>query len=374
MGVFCNQKFQFKVDKLADGVAVLKDGECALLTTDSRPRQSIVGEPAICDYFIAKSGDKTLLGGDDAETVKEWREFATTLTKWVPLSQITRRENIEEKLEKLDTYIATRTCIVRNTFTLADIAVWAALKGLLGAGDSPLVLDVAIPEKFPYAARWYSYIASVPSVKQTIGRVSGGLRQAQRQTPTKTVETKKGEISLDGTPESMPELPFAEDGKVMTRFPPEASGYMHIGHVKAAMLNYYYAKRYHGKLLLRFDDTNPSKEKEEFETSIIEDLAKLGIKADLFSHTSDYFDVILDYARQMIREGLAFMDNTDQETMRKERMERKESKLRNTSPEENLRLFEALCRGEQVEALRAFILSQVREGTGKRRRASRSAW
>lgn len=220
MGVFCNQKFQFKVDKLADGVAVLKDGECALLTTDSRPRQSIVGEPAICDYFIAKSGDKTLLGGDDAETVKEWREFATTLTKWVPLSQITRRENIEEKLEKLDTYIATRTCIVRNTFTLADIAVWAALKGLLGAGDSPLVLDVAIPEKFPYAARWYSYIASVPSVKQTIGRVSGRPAPGAAQTPTKTVETKKGEISLDGTPESMPELPFAEDGKVMTRFPP----------------------------------------------------------------------------------------------------------------------------------------------------------
>ena len=176
VGVFCNQKFQFKVDKLADGVAVLKDGE-----------QSIVGEPAICDYFIAKSGDKTLLGGDDAETVKEWREFATTLTK----------ENIEEKLEKLDTYIATRTCIVRNTFTLADIAVWAALK----------VLDVAIPEKFPYAARWYSYIASVPSVKQTIGRVSGGLRQAQRQTPTKTVETKKGEISLDGTPSRCPSCP-----------------------------------------------------------------------------------------------------------------------------------------------------------------------
>ena len=366
MGVFCNQKFQFKVDKLADGVAVLKDGECALLTTDSRPRQSIVGEPTICDYFIAKSGDKTLLGGDDAETVKEWREFATTLTKWVPLSQITRRENIEEKLEKLDTYIATRTCIVRNTFTLADIAVWAALKGLLGAGDSPLVLDVAIPEKFPYAARWYSYIASVPSVKQTIGRVSGGLRQAQRQTPTKTVETKKGEISLDGTPESMPELPFAEDGKVMTRFPPEASGYMHIGHVKAAMLNYYYAKRYHGKLLLRFDDTNPSKEKEEFETSIIDDLARLGIKADKFSHTSDFFDTILDYARQMIREGLAFMDNTDQETMRKERMERKESKMRNTSPEENMRLFEALCRGEpevQDYCLRAKIDMKSDNGT-----------
>lgn len=83
MGVFCNQKFQFKVDKLADGVAVLKEGEWDLLTTSSRYRQSIVGEPAICDYFISKSSDKTLLGGEDAETVKEWREFATTITKYV---------------------------------------------------------------------------------------------------------------------------------------------------------------------------------------------------------------------------------------------------------------------------------------------------
>ena len=228
--------------------------------------------------------------------------------------------------------------------------------------------DVEIPEKFPYAARWFNFISAVPSVKQTVGRVGGTLRMAAKQAtaPKKEVTTKKGEISLDGTPESMPELPFAEEGKVVTRFPPEASGYMHVGHVKAAMLNYYYAKRYHGKLLLRFDDTNPSKEKEEFETSIIDDLAKLGIKADLFSHTSDYFDVILNYARQLIQEGLAFMDNTDQETMRKERMERKESKMRNTPVEENMRLFEALCRGEpdmQDYCLRAKIDMKSDNGT-----------
>ena len=228
--------------------------------------------------------------------------------------------------------------------------------------------EVPIPEQFPYAARWFNFISAVPSVKQTVGRVGGTLRMAAKQAaaPKKEVVTKKGEISLDGTPESMPDLPFAEDGKVITRFPPEASGYMHIGHVKAAMLNYYYAKRYHGKLLLRFDDTNPSKEKQEFETSIIDDLAKLGIKADMFSHTSDYFDVILDYARQLIREGLAFMDNTDQETMRKERMERKDSKMRNTSPEENMRLFEALCRGEpdmQDYCLRAKIDMKSDNGT-----------
>lgn len=228
--------------------------------------------------------------------------------------------------------------------------------------------EVEIPATCIFATRWFNYISAIPCVKQTIGRVGGSLRQAARQAaaPKKEIAVKKGEISLDGTPESMPELPNAEMGKVVTRFPPEASGYMHIGHVKAAMLNYYYAKRYEGKLLLRFDDTNPSKEKEEFETSIIEDLAKLGIKADMFSHTSDHFETILNYARQMIREGLAFMDNTDQETMRKERMERKESKMRNTSPEENMQLFEALCRGEpevQNYCLRAKIDMKSDNGT-----------
>ena len=164
----------------------------------------------------------------------------------------------------------------------------------------------------------------------------------------------------------MPDLPDAVMGQVMTRFPPEASGYLHIGHVKAAMLNAFYAKRYNGKLLVRFDDTIPSKEKQEFETSIIEDLALLDIKPDVVSHTSDYFDLILDKARQLILEGKAFMDNTDQETMRKERMERKNSKNRDLPVEENIRLFDELLKGTpeyQNYCLRAKIDMQSDNGT-----------
>lgn len=79
----------------------------------------------------------------------------------------------------------------------------------------------------------------------------------------------------------------------MTRFPPEPSGYLHIGHVKAACLNYHYSKMYGGKMLLRFDDTNPAKEKDEFKENIIKDLATLGIVPDSISHTSDHFDLFL---------------------------------------------------------------------------------
>lgn len=82
MGVHCNQKFQFKVDTLENGVAILKDGEYVMLTSVvDRCRNTISGEQAICDYFISKCADKTLLGGDDAATVQEWREVAASVTK-----------------------------------------------------------------------------------------------------------------------------------------------------------------------------------------------------------------------------------------------------------------------------------------------------
>ena len=82
---------------------------------------------------------------------------------------------------------------------------------------------------------------------------------------------------------------------MVTRFPPEPSGYLHIGHVKAAMLNYHYAKMYEGKMILRFDDTNPMNEKIEFVENILRDLATLEIKPDRITYTSDYFDTTKEY-------------------------------------------------------------------------------
>lgn len=105
-------------------------------------------------------------------------------------------------------------------------------------------------------------------------------------------------------------LPNAEKGKVVTRFPPEPSGFLHIGHVKAAMLNYHYAKIYEGKMILRFDDTNPSNEKEEYVQNIIKDLERLEIIPDQITHTSDYFELLQDYMTKLISEGKCYVDNT----------------------------------------------------------------
>jgi glutamyl-tRNA synthetase len=126
-------------------------------------------------------------------------------------------------------------------------------------------------------------------------------------------------------------------------------GYLHIGHAKAALLNDYFAHvLYKGTLLLRFDDTNPTKEKQEYQDAIVEDLALMGIKPDKTSYTSDYLEDLYQYAIRMIKEGHAYADDTPQETMKHERMEGIASKNRDKSVEDNLAIFEEMKKGSEV--------------------------
>ena len=137
-------------------------------------------------------------------------------------------------------------------------------------------------------------------------------------------------------------LPGAEKGKVVTRFAPEPSGYLHIGHVKAAMLCYYAAKHYDGQMILRFDDTNPSKEKGEYLQSILEDLKKLEIYPSRQTHSSDYFVQIREYMTTMIKNDKAYCDNIDPEKMREDRTKGIKSDKRDVSVEENLKIWEEM--------------------------------
>lgn len=149
------------------------------------------------------------------------------------------------------------------------------------------------------------------------------------------------------------------DKGVVTRFPPEPSGYLHIGHAKAALLNDYFAhEKYNGTLLVRFDDTNPSNEKQEFQDAIMEDLALMGIKPDRMSYSSDYFDQIYEYGLKIIREGNAYADDTDKETMASQRMNGEPSKRRDASVEENLARFEEMKQGTP-EGLRWCIRAKM---------------
>ena len=139
--------------------------------------------------------------------------------------------------------------------------------------------------------------------------------------------------------------------EICTRFPPEPNGYLHIGHAKSILLNYGLAQKYHGKFNMRFDDTNPTKEKVEFVESIKKDIEWLGADwEDRLYFASDYFDQMYEAAIKLIKKGKAFVWDLSAEEIREYRgtltEPGKESPYRNRSVEENLDLFERMKNGE----------------------------
>ena len=140
---------------------------------------------------------------------------------------------------------------------------------------------------------------------------------------------------------------------VMTRFPPEPNGYLHLGHAKSICINFGLAQKYGGKTNLRFDDTNPTKEDTEYVDSIKEDIQWLGFQWDKELYASDYFDQLYAWAEQMIERGQAYVDDQTQEEISKGRgtvdKPGTESPYRNRSVEENLQLFRDMKAGKYAD-------------------------
>lgn len=140
------------------------------------------------------------------------------------------------------------------------------------------------------------------------------------------------------------------DGRVQTRFPPEPNGYLQLGHAKAICLSFGIAQEFGGKCNLRFDDTNPEKESDEFVRSMREDIAWLGFQWDKECFASDYFEQLFDWACLLIEKGLAYVDDLTPEQMREYRGTLtevgKNSPFRDRSAEENLDLFKRMRAGD----------------------------
>ncbi|KAF9353560.1 hypothetical protein BGX34_011488 [Mortierella sp. NVP85] len=226
--------------------------------------------------------------------------------------------------QQLNHHLTLRSYFVGSKVSVADIALWGALKSnAIFARQLKTGKDLGV-----YLARWFNHISAQAFVETGLADLNKAIESC------KVAKSDQGSFDIN--------LIGAEMGKVVTRFPPEPSGYLHIGHAKAALLNKYFADLYQGRLIVRFDDTNPTKEKLEYEHSIKEDLLLLGIDSSVVSYTSDYFDQIYEYAIQLIKEGKAYCDDTTQETMRAQRMDGIASKSRDLSVEENLRRFEEM--------------------------------
>lgn len=177
-------------------------------------------------------------------------------------------------------------------------------------------------------------LGKVPAVKAIVG--SGNSK-----------DSSAGALQKENSAGFEIDLPGAKVGEVCLRFAPEPSGYLHIGHSKAALLNKYFAERYQGRLLIRFDDTNPSKESSEFVDNLLKDIETLDIKYEKVTYTSDYFDDLMKMAEKLILEGKAYVDDTPREQMQKERMDGIESRCRNNTVEENMAMWKEMIAGSE---------------------------
>lgn len=305
-------------------------------------REILFGDFAIARWYARLHGSSHGIYGSSSPThsagsslqafqIDAWLDFA--------LQHFTSKNESQSGLAILNQYLLQHTFLVGYALSLADIAVFSLLTKQTDQETS----------SYGHIARWIAHLQAEPIFKTAATSLH---QQPPIKAPRKTVSTsQKGKTSG-----SCPPLQGAEFGQVVTRFPPEPSGYLHIGHVKACMLNHHYARFYNGKLIVRFDDTNPSKEKEEFEVSILEDLKRLEIVPDQISYTSDFFPRIVEYAKTLIQKGLAYMDNTPQERMREERMNGIASICREQSVKVASKLFEEMLQPSSASSGNGYCL------------------
>ncbi|KAL2001294.1 hypothetical protein VTN02DRAFT_1936 [Thermoascus thermophilus] len=313
-----------------EDTALLQEGDKAIVQFTAASGTPVYGtENAIKELRATYP----FLKGKDEKQEDSW---LSQLDSFAPLDF----KALEPSLQRLDKHLTLRSFIVGYSLSTADVAIWGALRGnrvAAGAIKKGSLLNLS---------RWYSFVEELcPWTAAVVERLNAASKEKKA---AKSKEGASYDIALLNT----------EKG-VVTRFPPEPSGYLHIGHAKAALLNDYFAhEKYNGTLLLRFDDTNPSNEKTEFQDSIVEDLALMGIKPDKTTYSSDYFDQLYQYCIQMIKDGNAYADDTDKETMGAERMNGIASKRRDATVEENLARFEEMKKGTP-EGLRWCIRAKI---------------
>ncbi|PGH05301.1 glutamate-tRNA ligase [Blastomyces parvus] len=249
------------------------------------------------------------------DDVSEWitRSHALTMLEFKAL---------EKPLAELQSHLTLRSFVVGYSMTLADLTLWGVIRGnrvLMAMLKRNGIIEKVVLELNAPARQ-----------KRAAGSAAGASY----------------EIGLDSAK------------PIVTRFPPEPSGYLHIGHAKAALLNDYFAHKQAGTLICRFDDTNPSKETAEFQDSILHDLSLIGVIPDKISYSSDYFQLMYELCLKLISDGNAYADDTEKETMGTQRREGIPSKNRDMTAEESLRHFEEMKAGS-IEGLRWCIRAKI---------------
>lgn len=352
----------------------------ATLILDAKKNLSIRGNFTIAFYVATQLDSKHQLAGVDSEQmtqIQEWIEFASIdIIGGSGASGASAggsdMNHMDLVAQRLNWYLQSKTYLVGYRLTLADLCVYEALKNK----RSFVAYRARYGKELHHLNRWFQFLDTNATVQESVQVMQQAIKKkvstddilkmnaavGTKKTSSATASSGGGASASDASKKKDNSssgggggdaisgdinLPGAEMGKVVTRFPPEASGYLHIGHAKAALLNNYFARKYHGKLILRFDDTNPAKEKQEYEHAIIDDLKLLGIKPDIETFTSDSFDLCFKFCEQMLREGTAYVDDTEKELFTEEKRNKIESKNRNNSVEKNMQMWEEMKNGTE---------------------------
>ena len=188
--------------------------------------------------------------------------------------------------------------------------------------------------------------SKVKEISPEISKIVASVNQLSSEEQEKEIKENFPDILVPKEKieerEGLPELKDAQQGKVITRFPPEPNGYPHIGHAKAAIINSEYAKMYGGKFILRMDDTNPEAERMEYHAAIKVGLEWLGIKFDTVKNTSDDMELFYEKGNELINSGKAYVCTCKREDISKNRRERKACKCSTEDIEKNNKNWEKM--------------------------------
>ena len=196
----------------------------------------------------------------------------------------------------------------------------------------------------------------ISEIKKIVDKVSSlSLEDVQELAEKYSVvlEEEKSSSEIE-----FPPLEKVTKGKIVTAFPPEPSKYPHLGHAKAAFVNYYYARKYDGTFILRFEDSNPEKAKDEYYQAFVEDLKWLGIEWDKIDYLSDHIEEYYKLTEKLLKEGKAYVCTCSKEKISEYRREGKECEHRNQSIEKNFELWRKMLSGE-IEEGKAIIRLKI---------------
>jgi glutamyl/glutaminyl-tRNA synthetase len=256
--------------------------------------------------------------------------------------------------KQADTHLHERQSFAGDPFSVADFAFWIYLNDYVNNHpDFDLLM-------FPNLCRWYDFCyndAHFVPLKELVALQAENLIATTLSVSEPSSSSSSSTTHRAISPSSLGKvqtgfktkqlsLPGVKYGEVVTRFPPEPSGFMHLGHCKAAFVNFLTAQKYAGKMLLRFDDTNPAAAKQVYVDAFIQDLADLQISYCQLTYTSDYFDLLIEWCEKMLTEGHFYVDQSTDEEIQAQRADLATSPYRDSSIAENLERWKAMVNGE----------------------------